>query len=711
MRVRRYLRRLFPARDDRGALLIIAMAIVTVVAVVTGFVLTRGDGSLRATVALRDVARTSYAADAGAQVAINALRTGYNVGSGEPAGWYYTNVKNTGCFGYDGPLATATAKDTLVLNNLIPQAGGETQQPMSARVVCTPDNDTGDQGSAVPITNANKPGYAVVTLGGAVDATGSKSPGLLVRGGIYSNGAVKGPVNVLAGGVRAVGSCDATVTASPKSCNSGPPISDPNYASELGGTIPGLRTPPTTCSGGVAIFEPGYYDNASTLNTATNLCSVAWFKPGTYYFDFHNDSCANVCPSNVYGTGGNTWTINGATVIGGTPVDANNNTLSQPPSNVSVPGACRSPITDVNAQGVQFVFGGSSRIYVDQNSKMELCATYHADRPPIELYGLKSGTTPTATNANGLVASSVPSAGAFTRSTTTGAATEADLAAPNDGNAATWKTTSAAAQSTTLTAQGFAPGSAVPPGSILTAATLHVRHQDADGTASSQATAKVTVGGTTTTAVNVPVSATATTSDLAITGTNLNSLQKEIHDNGYAGASIAYTANAKKNAATTTVDMVKLDLTYYVPVLRGQGGTCIDGTGGGCRFIDMKNGNNKVQVYFQGTTYVPYGDLQLLLGNFASEIMKFGLVARQLEFQFWNGASDQTYPVIEIPDNTPGFGVETTLVRLEVYVCPGTTCATGGELALKSKVKIFDDGGTPGPPHRQMTVLSWSHNR
>ena len=73
-----------PTRRRRGALLIIAIVIVTVVALVTGFVLTQGDGSLRATVALRDVAGASYAADGAAQVAINDLRTGYNIGDGEP---------------------------------------------------------------------------------------------------------------------------------------------------------------------------------------------------------------------------------------------------------------------------------------------------------------------------------------------------------------------------------------------------------------------------------------------------------------------------------------------------------------------------------------------------------------------------------------------------------------------------------------------------
>src|SRR5687768_14638940 len=118
--------------DDRGAILVFAILVITVVAVVTGFVLTRGDGSLRATVALRDATRSSYAADAAAQVAVNGLRTGYNLGNGEPNPWYYTNVGGTGCFGYDGSGASTTPKGTLTLDNLVPEQVGETQQAVSA---------------------------------------------------------------------------------------------------------------------------------------------------------------------------------------------------------------------------------------------------------------------------------------------------------------------------------------------------------------------------------------------------------------------------------------------------------------------------------------------------------------------------------------------------------------------------------------------------
>lgn len=696
-------------RGDRGAMLVLAIIVITVVAVVTGVVLTRGDGSLRATVALRDVARTSYAADAAAQVAVNALRTGYNTGNGEPDPWYYTNVSGTGCFGYDGVAPNTTAIDSLVMNGLIPKASGETQQAMSARVECTPDDATGAQGSAVPINSQNKPGYAIVTLNGPLTTADT----LKVHGGVYSNSTISGPVSLDAGDAWAFGACAQTTVTAPatKHCNSGQKISDPNYSNDLGGVVPALRTPPTSCTGGVAVFQPGYYDNASQLNAATTLCSVAWFKPGTYYFDFHDGTCANVCPDNLYAGSTNVWNINGATVVGGTPTNASGAVIASPPTNPTFPGSCQSPITDTSAVGVQFVFGNDSQIYIDQNSRVELCGSYHADRPPIELYGLKTGSTPSAANANGLTAGSVPTPGAFT------GASAGNLAAA-DGTAATWTTTNASTQTTTLTARGFAPGTSIPAGSVLTSATLKVVHQDASNAATSRPTLTVKFPGAASASAPAPAltaSPSMVTDTITFNSTTngaiFNALQKEVHDNGYSGGlDVAYTANMKQ-IGSDRLDALTLDLTYYVPVLRGQGGTCIDGTGSSCQFLSMKNGNNKILFYLQGTTYVPYADVAIQLGNFSAEVAKFGIVTRQLEFAITNGNPSWTGPIFEIPDNSPGFGFETTLVRLEVYVCPGASCATGGELALKSKVRIFDEGGTPGPPNREVSVLSWSHTR
>ena len=89
------------------------------------------------------------------------------------------------------------------------------------------------------------------------------------------------------------------------------------------------------------------------------------------------------------------------------------------------------------------------------------------------------------------------------------------------------------------------------------------------------------------------------------------------------------------------------------------------------------------------------------------------MIARSL-IVFETGSFDYPGAVIELPDNSPGFGFETTIVQLEVYLCPGVAsgCTAGsGELSLTARVKLFDQGGVPGPPHRQISVLSWSHPR
>src|SRR4051812_24884825 len=124
-------------RRDDGAMLVIALVVITTVALVVGTVLTRGDGSIRATVALREVAGTTYAADGAAQVAINDLRTGYNLGDAEPGNWAYANASGTGCFGYNVDGSTV---DGIQLSSFYPGTGGG--GPTSAYVTCTPEDDT-----------------------------------------------------------------------------------------------------------------------------------------------------------------------------------------------------------------------------------------------------------------------------------------------------------------------------------------------------------------------------------------------------------------------------------------------------------------------------------------------------------------------------------------------------------------------------------------
>ena len=87
---------------------------------------------------------------------------------------------------------------------------------------------------------------------------------------------------------------------------------------------------------------------------------------------------------------GNVWLIGGRkTLVAGTLT-----------SDTTVPGRCVSPIDDVNANGVQLIFGGDSRMQINANgqaSAVEICGSYHANRPPIAVYGQKTGSSPTAT--------------------------------------------------------------------------------------------------------------------------------------------------------------------------------------------------------------------------------------------------------------------------------------------------------------------------
>ncbi len=76
------------------------------------------DGSCAPRWRCAQVAGTTYAADGAAQIAINDLRTGYNLGDAEPASWAYNNALGTGCFGYNADGSTV---DGIAAVELLPR--------------------------------------------------------------------------------------------------------------------------------------------------------------------------------------------------------------------------------------------------------------------------------------------------------------------------------------------------------------------------------------------------------------------------------------------------------------------------------------------------------------------------------------------------------------------------------------------------------------
>jgi hypothetical protein len=591
----------------------------------------------------------------------------------------------------------------------------------------------------VPINNGNKPGNAILTLGtsGAEDGFTFKTNGsggaFRVRGGIWSNSTIVRDNNgdlESTESIRAHTGCTpaAAMKAPVVDCGAGI-VADPGYPSELdlaGTGSPPLRTPPASCSGTVTL-QPGWYDDAAKLSALTPSGGSSCFihlVPGVYYLDFRNSATdplfdADVASNN--NNAGSVWTINSGTVVGGTLT-----------SDTTVPGRCVSPIDDVNAQGVQIVFGGDSRMVIDKGAQVELCASYHPNRPPIAVAEQRTGvaTQTVIVPASALTATAVPAVspaggatGTFTGATVANLQT-ADGNQGTNANLAAWTNGSTGNGNATrsITMTGFAPGVTLPAGTVITGAHLKVTHRSTGTQNAQKSSVTLTPNvGTAPLAFQLQqftgAGANLGTEDVDLsTVAGWGAFQKAVHDQGYAGASVDFSATLGKTQIAQ-LDALRLELTYYLPALRGQTATSVPGNvvvtpgSGGAPLVSALG--NTTFVYVQGTTYTPLGLIKLELNNIQESVFRFGVIARSLNV-FETASFGYPGAVIELPDNSPGFGFETTIVQLEVYLCPGVTsgCSPGsGERTLTARVRLFDDGGVPGPPHRQVSVLSWSHHR
>lgn len=138
-------------------------------------------------------------------------------------------------------------------------------------------------------------------------------------------------------------------------------------------------------------FQPGVYRSAAALNAltdATAICSgsVWHFNPGRYFFNFTDLTAHEWAVSSGFLVGG-TANVTGALTVARV---AALQTAKQP--------FCKAPVVGSAVgtnPGVQFVFGGDSRIFVNKglagaNPDMQICASNSASGPPMAIYGLKS---------------------------------------------------------------------------------------------------------------------------------------------------------------------------------------------------------------------------------------------------------------------------------------------------------------------------------
>lgn len=643
-------------RDERGSSLLLVLVVITVIGLALSALLSRTDSAARVSTSLRDQTSASYAADGAMEAAINNLRnSAYNGESGQR------------CFGLSDTLS-------LILFNGLD----------SAAVTCKPDP------KQVVVhcrdsSECNRPDNALLTLGQipgeaglAIDQPAGST--LQVHGKVVSNSSVDVAAGTLSvGALSARGGCSGDLLGNPL-CNLStlPGGEDPAYPSPLS-SVPVLRAlPACTTPNSVVTFLPGYYDDAvglSAMMKSDSACrgSTWWFKPGLYYFDFHNES------NPLLDSGDNVWTVDGGSLVGGT--------LSG--------GSCASPL-DGATGGVQFVFGGDSRLVV-KSGKAELCGSYSPTQPPIALRGLTSGTESSvdSSGASALKPTAVSLVSKF------GLTATPSRLATADGVAATWKS-SVANDTAPITINGFAPPTAIPVGSVLESAALKITHRHSDVTSTDKLDVSLDVGSGTPLTASVTGAAGGAayrTETVPLDSSRTGSLAQAIYAGTFTGASLALTAGLAVKGDTEDIDAVRLELSYTPPALRAADGCVVEGpypsNTSACALVSGR-------LVVKGTVYAPAAvlDLDVVPG---APVVGAGAVVRALRL---TASATLSGVAIDLPSDSPGF---TFGVQLTAYICPGgLVCPASGRPALQARIGLVDaDPSSPVAGRRAVTVLGW----
>jgi hypothetical protein len=213
------------------------------------------------------------------------------------------------------------------------------------------------------------------------------------------------------------------------------------------------------------------------------------------------------------------------------------------------------------------------------------------------------------------------------------------------------------------------------------------------------------------TAAGLPGSSSFRTDAIPVDTAGTGSLAKAVNAGTFTDATVAVSVSTNSKASDDQdIDAIQLELSYTPPAFRAASGCVVAApyTGSGssaCALITAVN-NSGNQFYVQGTTYAPLGVVDLTLNNASEQVFRFGTIARALWIKE-TGSFAYTGPVIEVPDDSPGFGVS---AYLDAYVCPkSASCSATGTPALRSRVALFDsDPGSPTARRRKVAVLSWS---
>ncbi|MFJ8159441.1 hypothetical protein ACIRBY_00770 [Streptomyces sp. NPDC096136] len=520
--------RLDPRRlrdDEEGGTLILALAFVVVFSLVTVSVLSFVGTGLKTASVYVDQGKRSYSADGATQLAIK------NFSQGNP------------CAPYTAP-------------------------PINGRqmiVHCDPLN-------ASPIASrSTQPQDALRSLGQTPsDGINVTTPGLRVQGSVFSHSNVTtgaGASMVVSGDVSAVGDCSRAVSQPQLAANQAPYThgcandtpsapadrvvgADPDYTPPAT-AVPVRQTVPACPGPGAWLvrLQPGYYDDARALTRLTGGdCPgvVVWLQPGVYYFDF------------TFTGGTAVWTVNDPTVsvVGGTQAGWDPGASTRPA--IPVPGGCDT----TRREGVEVMMGGGSQFQVDRGHA-ELCAPVPPDTQQVAVFGVQPPRPshmlkPTAVLTNTGFTNPAHALTSGERPTLPGCAQPTGPASCT-ADAALDPTNR---RSASMQLAGFTPQ--VPPGSVITSATLHVRHEDAGNLTGPGAVAvTAAVGGDICRTDNLPRHATLA-EDPPIDLLGACGLTDPARLNGLE-VTYAATLDPDGTTATERLDGIWMEVAYRTP--------------------------------------------------------------------------------------------------------------------------------------------------
>jgi hypothetical protein len=396
--------------NETGASLVIVLIIVTVASAVMGVMLSQVDTSVRTTVVLRDQTSDNYAADAAAQAVVAQVQNG-SLPCATPG------ISNT-AFGMGGGASA-------FYNPVQTQDG-----PLNAAGTCTPDTVNGKTvtGGTDLASGAIPP--ALVAYGtSASEGISISGPEICVlNGSVASNSILNAssgldvgyndsiadrtcpPAHSITNGITEVsgpagsnGRCTPASQFTPTPCTQGATVPLPTVPTPTGTINAGNTNPVPVCqkvSGKwYAAFLPGLYTNVDLLNSPCAGNEIYdWFTPGTYFFNFAGQ--ISIAGSLIGGTPTTQSTRAATTAVTG--LSASSWTASAlataPLGNLATatrfPGACANPVYTSAYQGVEFVFGSSSTMVL--NDEIDICASYvDQNTIPVALYGVSAAQWPT----------------------------------------------------------------------------------------------------------------------------------------------------------------------------------------------------------------------------------------------------------------------------------------------------------------------------